>query len=252
MSISSIANFSTIEDFAKSFVGNWKKFDSFLWYGAPDDRDKYGIIYTHNRDSDILEKSNAEEIEKRLSPFMNNESPDVISESHNHWACGYVEGYAIRVYDAQGNITQAIREIWTIAQQLANYPVLNEEDYSEKEEEEKEESWQSWIANDYKKEVLKSMDPFDFDCQGIPADTDMESWFGDFMDNVPADTLRDWFNEDNSIEIESDGGYVHNMNVSYSTMETIRESFLKDTRKERGRQCLLAGNTYGYLQVMNE
>jgi hypothetical protein len=121
-------NWSNPEECAKKMVGNWKSFESFFWHGQPEDADKYCIVYTHNRDSGLLEQSNAEVIEKELEKFPD----DVIDQHHNHWACGWVDGYAIRVY-RDGQVTPAFEKWCEIQESLGNYPVLNEEDYSNKQ-----------------------------------------------------------------------------------------------------------------------
>ena len=60
-------------------AGNWRKFDSFAWFDQPDDADNWYIFYTHNRDSDLLTQSNAEQIDKAMKPFV--ESGDARAEA---------------------------------------------------------------------------------------------------------------------------------------------------------------------------
>jgi len=51
----------TLEDAAENAAGNWQRFDSFVWFRdrEVEDADKWSIIYTHNRDSGLLDQSNA-------------------------------------------------------------------------------------------------------------------------------------------------------------------------------------------------
>ena len=63
---------------------------------------------------------------------MEEETADVRAEHHGHWACGWIDGYAIRVY-RNGQITEAFRAYHELAARLADYPVLNEEDFSRRE-----------------------------------------------------------------------------------------------------------------------
>ena len=79
-----------------------------------------------------MDQSNAAEIDKALAPFMEEEDADVRAEHHGHWACGWIDGYAIRVY-RNGQITKAFRAYHELAVRLADYPVLNEEDFSRRE-----------------------------------------------------------------------------------------------------------------------
>ena len=121
-----------LETAATEARGNWRKFDSFAWHDRPEDCEEWAIVYTHNRDSDLLDQSNADAIDKALAPFADGDNPDVRAEHHGHWACGWIDGYAIRVY-RNGQITEAFRACHAIEARLADYPVLNEEDFSRRE-----------------------------------------------------------------------------------------------------------------------
>ncbi len=124
----------TLENAARSSAGNWQKFESFWWNGVRelDDAENWAIIYTHHRDSTLLDQSNASVIDKTLEPFLNGD--DVLAEHHSHWAVGWIDGYSIRVF-RDGEITSAFRKYHELAVRLADYPVLDEEDYSERETE---------------------------------------------------------------------------------------------------------------------
>ena len=67
-----------------------------------------------------------------MEPFTEGDDPDVVMESHSHWAVGHVDGFSIRVY-RNGEITDAFKVYHELTEQLAEYPILNEEDYSERE-----------------------------------------------------------------------------------------------------------------------
>src|SRR5262245_41147296 len=124
-------DWSDVEGAAKEMAGNHQRFDSFAWHDRPADDDKWTIVYTRNRDSRLLEESNAEAIDRELGPLF--KSGDIVPEHHGHWACGWIDGYAIRVYDDTGAITPAFRRWCELCEQLADYPVLDEEDYSRRE-----------------------------------------------------------------------------------------------------------------------
>jgi hypothetical protein len=121
-----------LETGAREARGNWQKFDSFGWHDRPEDGAEWAIVYTHNRDSDLLDQSNADAIDKALAPFTEGDNPDVRAEHHGHWACGWIDGYAIHVY-RNGQITEAFRAYPELAARLADYPVLDEEDFSRRE-----------------------------------------------------------------------------------------------------------------------
>jgi len=127
------SDLSSLDLFAQSMVGNWRSFDSFAWHGARvlDDPDLWTIIYTSNRDSTLIVQSNAVAIDRAMQPYTTNGSAQ--SERHNHWACGYVDGYAVLVYDSDGQPTPAIAAVYKIACDLDQYPILDETDYSDRE-----------------------------------------------------------------------------------------------------------------------
>ena len=114
---------------AKAAAGNWKTFESFAWHRDLNDADQWTIIYTHNRDSGLLDQSNTAAIDKAMEPFLGG---DVASEHHYHWACGWIDGYSIRVY-RRGRITKAFKAYHELARRMADYPLLDESDYSSRE-----------------------------------------------------------------------------------------------------------------------
>ena len=122
----------TLEEAAKEAAGNWRKFDCFCWHRARDldDPENWCIVYSHNRDSGLLDESNAAAIEATMEPFL--EGEDLCPEHHHHWACGWIDGYSIRVF-RDGQITEAFRKYHELAERLDNYPLLDEEDYSSRE-----------------------------------------------------------------------------------------------------------------------
>ena len=80
----------TLEDAAQEAAENWRKFESFVWWRERemDDADRWAIVYTSNRDSGLLDQSNSAVIAKALESFTEGHDPDVVFESHSHWAVG--------------------------------------------------------------------------------------------------------------------------------------------------------------------
>ena len=123
-----------LEAAAQEAAGNHQTFDCFCWYRErelehPED---WAVIYTHHRDSGLLDHSNAEVIADAMAKFADRDDPDVVFESHSHWAVGHVDGFSIRVY-RDGTITDAFRTWHELSERIAAYPVLDEEDYSRRE-----------------------------------------------------------------------------------------------------------------------
>jgi hypothetical protein len=118
-----------LEAAAKEAAGNWRKFDSFAWHRQPDDADRWALVYTHHRDSGILDQSNAAAIEEALTPYIGG---DVVTEHHHHWACGWIDGFSVQVF-RRGRITKAFKAYHALAERLAQYPILDESDYCSRE-----------------------------------------------------------------------------------------------------------------------
>ncbi len=59
---------SDIEEAAKQAAGNWKQFDSFVWWREEqlEDANLWAIAYTKTRDSKLTEVSNSACIAKAL------------------------------------------------------------------------------------------------------------------------------------------------------------------------------------------
>lgn len=127
-------------------AGNWKSWKNFVGDRAssyqrdPDngipDPDNWCIWYTHNRDDGLLSQSNAHAISEMMDPFTkpdDTDNSDALEEDHNHWACGWVKGYSVRVLDPDGKPTRAYETLCEIIDKLDSYPVLDESDYSERE-----------------------------------------------------------------------------------------------------------------------
>jgi len=117
-----------IEEIAKAAAGNWKKFGDFGWHGAPDDADRYMIYNIRTRDSSLLEESNADYIERVMKKVRG-----VELQRHSHWAVGWTEALIVPVYDKKGKITAAFKKLVEIMQTKAEYQVLDEDDYSNRE-----------------------------------------------------------------------------------------------------------------------
>ena len=124
----------TLEDAAKRAAGNWRKFGCFCWHRERElaDPDNWAIFYTHHRDSDLLDQSNAAVIQKTLERFTEGDDPDVVFESHSHWAVGHIDGFSVRVFH-NCEMTEAFRAYHELQERLDEYPVLDEDDYSNRE-----------------------------------------------------------------------------------------------------------------------
>lgn len=173
-----------LEDAAQKAAGNWQRFNCFVWFRDREieDPEQWSIIYTHNRDSRLLNQSNSAFIAKAMEPFAEADDPDVVFESHSHWAVGHVDGFSIRVF-RNGEITEAFKTHHELAERMDDYPILDESDYSNRE-------YEATLEN-IKDAAWRLKDEFN-----LP-----EAWVGQ---------VYDWLSDHRSGEIENkddQGGY---------------------------------------------
>jgi hypothetical protein len=136
-------------------AGNWRGFDSFCWHSRPEDGEEFAIVYTNSKGSELIEQSNAAIIAAALEPFE--ESGDVIPECHNHWACGWIEGFAIRV-SRDGELTAAAKTWIELSKRIADYPVLDEDDYYKREHDAQDEAWENWARSEFESAIEKGFE----------------------------------------------------------------------------------------------
>ena len=99
---------------------------------AGQDFSEYYVVVGQHRDSPILDKSNFPMALQRLG----GESDTVTIEHAGHWAVGWIENILVHESD-----TDAVTEAQSIVDDLAFYPVLDDEDYSQREHDATEKLW---------------------------------------------------------------------------------------------------------------
>ena len=100
----------------------WKYPDNYfgeVWPG-------YYVCLTQNRNSSILERSNFEVVLQKLKKLKPDGDFRVVREGH--WACGWIEWIAIH-QDEEELVEEANR----LLDSLEGYPLLDEDDYSERQ-----------------------------------------------------------------------------------------------------------------------
>ena len=108
--------------------------------------DYYRSGVGRSRDSDALERANFDAMLKRLG----GESETVIVVRESHWAVGWVEWIAIHESD-----DKAIATASRIKSKLEDYPVVDEELYSEYEDEECSTVWSDCFNAKERAEYLR-------------------------------------------------------------------------------------------------
>ena len=94
--------------------------------GCPDQQDWFVAPCSHTRDSDHLEESNWEQQLRALAECDPNGNDHAVAR-FGHWGPGWVEIVLLRPDTAAARAGEELRE------QLAGYPVLDEEDFSRRE-----------------------------------------------------------------------------------------------------------------------
>ena len=181
-----------LESLAQEAAGNWQEFNSFSWHDEPEEGgENWTIVHTESRDSDLVAKSNAKAIQAEMDkPEFKD---DVLPQHFNHWAVGWVDGYAIRVYDDKGEITPAFERWCQLVKALEDYPLLDDQDHSQMEYDETIEN-----ISDEGGRLVKSEAPEDWAKQVF-------SWL--------------WANDQRAVEPMDGGG-------GYPTKEQIRNALL--------------------------
>ena len=113
-------------------VSNPSGFDSLANYSGALPEENLFVVVTRSRDSDVLTESNFECALERLG----GESDSVEIYRFGHWACGWWEALCV----VKGTEAYAIAE--AIESDLEDYPVLDENDFTEREMNEANRVWQ--------------------------------------------------------------------------------------------------------------
>jgi hypothetical protein len=104
----------------------------FGYHGNLDLFNTWGLCYgLEHRDSSILEQSNSAAIQAMIKEAELTE--DFETCHFNHWAVGWIDELAIRLVTEDGINTRALVFFQNILDQLADYPILNEDDWSNRE-----------------------------------------------------------------------------------------------------------------------
>jgi hypothetical protein len=136
----------TFEEFIESHyeamrvdLTTWPSYkDGFAYYGDLD-RAIWGFAYSHNRDSDLLQESNWTAINKELTR-RNSRSIEIMYCRHD--LCGWVEYLMINT-----NHKKAMYRLFCLLKQLEDYPVLDEEDWGNREYEQAMEVYDNWAKS---------------------------------------------------------------------------------------------------------
>lgn len=106
-----------------------------------DNRENWLVLsFTQNRDSECLDRSNFLQALEALG----GESGSVEVHRFGHWANGWFELILI-----DPNCESTVKIAYELERWIENYPVLNDEHFSELEHEELIENWNSWQCREF-------------------------------------------------------------------------------------------------------
>jgi hypothetical protein len=135
-------DYRNVESFVWDTLKRTRDIPDFSYSGDLPIGESWGFTLGVHRDSDVLSRSNWEVI----SGDMESRFPDDTEVIHcRHWAVGWYDHLTIRLMDSNGLITEAARAIYDWHCKLSDYPVANEDRFSELEYGEKIESMEESI-----------------------------------------------------------------------------------------------------------
>jgi len=140
-----------MENYTPKHLKRWTRPECYIGESWPE---HYSAGVGQHRDSDALARSNFACMLKALG----GESETVKVVHEGHWAVGWVEWIAIHESDSQ-----ALETADEIAAALEDYPVINEDHWSELEMQEANEVWKDcYTAQERIDYIREHRDQFDF------------------------------------------------------------------------------------------
>lgn len=132
-------------------------FDTHLEIRGEESREEWYVLpCRRNRDSGCLEESNFHTAVERLG----GDGADVEVHRFGHWACGWYEIIVVRPNSAAHYQACAIDEA------LENYPILDEDDFSERERQAADETWKNCYSHAERISYIRA-NRDDFEFQGF-------------------------------------------------------------------------------------
>ena len=135
--------------FVPQYMQKWEDPGSYM---GPD-WSEYYIACSHTRDSGPLEESNWYAISSRLQQYTElTEGSDIAYDKHNapliivrasHWAVGWVE--FIGIHEDASDLLMIAEDM---RKAMQNYPVLDDDDYYQREYDRAMETWKSMSTGD--------------------------------------------------------------------------------------------------------
>lgn len=182
--------------------------------GLPDQQDWGVAPVAQTRDSDALEQSNFETFLNMLRECGESEGDGTDGETwevhrFGHWGPGWFEVVLVK----PGSKAYAIAV--DCARALENYPVLDDQDFSNREHEEYSEAWDNYARREF--------------CDMLKREFGLYDAGFDTLDDCDSEALREFFEAQNPCgDYYSDG-----VNLRASVSKCTRDSLAAFIRKHR-------------------
>jgi hypothetical protein len=139
-------------------IDKWKRASNYMG----EEWNDYYILLSQTRDSGCLTRSNFTCALERIGGELtaNDDTPMVCIVRNNHWACGWLEFIAIHeTADKQLELADKL------AEELSNYPVVDEEHFSDLECEEAGQVWKDCYSPKERIAYIRANpSQFEFNC----------------------------------------------------------------------------------------
>ena len=135
MTATTTRDWSDVAATANELAGNWQKFECFCWHRRHDlpDAANWMIFYTSSPQSGLIELSNQKVMTDQLAIYAEGDDSDLVFENHSHWVVNSLTGFSLRVFRSDGTTTTAFEAFCRIQEALDGYPILDEQEYSNRE-----------------------------------------------------------------------------------------------------------------------
>lgn len=131
----------TVEAFAEYMVANYEKWDSYWHMIKYPEGERWCVVEPSHRDSDALDRSNYQVMVRELKKVASfSEAPDrfdvvppgqmAFIGSANHCLVGYTNQIHMRIYEPDGAITPVFKRYYELRKKMADYPVLDDDHFS--------------------------------------------------------------------------------------------------------------------------
>lgn len=174
--------------------------------------DYYVFPYFQNRDSDILTLDNFENISDELESI--DDDIEIIRESH--FLCGWIE-FIIFPKDNEKLVSRAKE----LVDSLEDYPILDEESYSEREYEYFCENWSSWGKSDFFSYLSEELSDNELESIGKAINIPFDDIKGDF-DLIRDNKLFNSILDNNAIQLMDD--YYPDITFNQNSINHLIES----------------------------